>query len=304
MIMADTPSTSSAATSDAASSSRRYCSEHDRTEPLWGTADTVDVWLCLEYRPVWKARALTDNGLHVATRRWLDETVAAFEARGLKARCQFVRQPGSERAETRLLVTTAGRTRQFSGVGYGFLEGLDLAAELDPARGRQGGTIEPDGPLYLVCTNGQRDLCCARFGLPVYAALRERVGDRVWQVTHLGGHRFAPNVLTLPDGCLYGRVSEASVDDFVARVEAGDVDFPHLRGRTCYSPAVQAAEAALARQGLRLLHVSDADGATTVSFADAHERRSVTLVRSATPRRVLKSCGDEVPEEVHPFVLA
>ena len=67
-------------------------------------------------------------------------------------------------------------------------------------------------PQYFVCTNGQRDLCCARFGLPTYAALRERVGERVWQTTHVGGHRFAPNVLTLPQAALYGRVQPADVD--------------------------------------------------------------------------------------------
>ena len=104
-------------------------------------------------------------------------------------------------------------------------------------------------PQYFVCTNGQRDVCCARFGLPTYAALRERVGGRAWQTTHLGGHRFAPNVLTLPQAALYGRVQPADTDEFVDAVERNGLAAKWLRGRTRYSPEVQAAEAALLARG-------------------------------------------------------
>lgn len=286
----------------AGSGARTYCSEQSPEEPLWGTADPVDVWLCLEYRPAWKGRAITDNALTQPTRLWLDQTVAALAAIGLKARPQFVRQPGIDRNDVRLLVTTANRTFQFSGTGYDFLRELDLAAQLG-----DGGVFGTGGellrePRYLVCTNGQRDLCCARFGLPVYTALADRVGDRVWQVTHLGGHRFAPNVLTLPDACLYGRVTPESVDDFVSKIEAGDLDFRRLRGRTCYQPIVQAAEAVLRRQDVRLLHVNGSADAGSVVFADAHERLTVRMRRTDAAVNVMKSCGDETLEAVHPFI--
>ena len=62
----------------AGSGTRTYCSEQNPEEPLWGTADPVDVWLCLEYRPAWKGRAMTDNALAEPTRLWLDRTVAGF----------------------------------------------------------------------------------------------------------------------------------------------------------------------------------------------------------------------------------
>ncbi|MGE0625369.1 MAG: sucrase ferredoxin [Pseudomonadales bacterium] len=283
------------------SGARTYCSEQNPEEPLWGTADTVDVWLCLEYRPAWKARALTDNALAAPTRQWLEQTVAALAGIGLKARPQFVRQPRIDREDVRLLVTSAGRTARFSGRGYDFLLDLDLPAQLGGGTDFGAGGEMVVEPQYLVCTNGQRDLCCARYGLPIYTELAERVGERAWQVTHLGGHRFAANVLTLPDACLYGRITPETLSDFVSKVEAGEPDFPHLRGRTCYPPIVQAAEAALGRQEVRLLHVDGDEDAGTVVFADAHQRWTVPIRRAESAMKVMKSCGDEA-ELVHPFV--
>ena len=71
-----------------AKAARVYCSEHNNSEPMAGTADTVDAWLCLEYRPTWKAKAQTDNALAPETSSWLQETLARFKADGLKCRPQ------------------------------------------------------------------------------------------------------------------------------------------------------------------------------------------------------------------------
>src|SRR6056297_44484 len=167
-----------------------------------GTADQVDVWLLLEYRAPWKARALEDNDLVEPARRWLDDAVARLAGAGLKARPQFIRRPGDPGDELTLFVGLPGTLVEFSGVGYDFLAAVDLAAVVaDP-----GAFQCLEEARYFVCTNGQRDVCCARFGLPAYAGVQQRVAERAWQVTHLGGHRFAPNVLVLPQGGVYGRV--------------------------------------------------------------------------------------------------
>ena len=194
------------------------------------------------------------------------------------------------------------KTFQFSGRGYDFLRDLDLAGQIDRPDAMAANGEEINAPQYLVCTNGQRDLCCARFGLPVYNALTERVGQRAWQVTHLGGHRFAPNVLTLPDACLYGRVHAGGVDEFLSLTESGAVDFSRLRGRTCYPSVVQAGEACIGRQGMRLLHVDGNDDHASIQFADDASRVTVTVGRSEQPVQVTKSCGDTEPTEVFPFI--
>jgi hypothetical protein len=262
-----------------------------------GTADRVDVWLMLEYRPVWRAKALADAVLDPAIRRWLDDGLAALAAAGFKARPQLVRQPEIDSDRVRLLVGAGERLVEFSGQGYGFLPSVDL-----PAVARNPGAYpQLTEPRYFVCTNGQRDVCCARFGLPAYTALRERVGERAWQVTHLGGHRFAPNVLVLPQGALYGRVTAECVPGLVAGVEAGELVFPLLRGRSRHAPMVQAAEALIGRQGLELDSVDGDDARATVRFAAADGPVEIAIARDTTPLRVLKSCGDAAASEVRPY---
>jgi len=277
-------------------SERAYCSQQHPEEPLAGTAPTVDVWLLLEYRPAWQARATRDNELAAWVRDWLTEAVHALEAVGHRPRLQFVRQPELDMPQTRLLIGARDALVELSGEGYGFLRDVDpLAVASEPHDFPTLGA-----PRYFVCTNGQRDVCCARFGLRTYAALREHAGARVWQVTHLGGHRFAPNVLVLPTGLMYGRVDEGAVPEFVRRVEEGVVDFAHLRGRSRYPPHVQSAEAAAARDGLKLLHVDGNEAQATVTFGDAHESTRVSVRRRAQPLLVNASCGE--PEEpVYPY---
>ena len=269
-----------------------YCCEAAASEPMVGTADTVDVWLLLEYRPTWRAKALEDNALSPDVRAWLQSCVAAYAAQGRKARPQFVRQPEYERTGVTLFVADADGCRRFDAVSYDALATVDLA---------RGGEAVAE-PHYFVCTNAARDRCCGRFGLPVYAALRERVGARVWQTTHVGGHRFAPNVLVLPEGRLYGRVQPADVGDFVATVERGALGARWLRGTSFVAPALQAAEAFVAAAddtpARRGRMESLAPDRFRVSFDDG---RAVTVALGAEIES-LASCGDATPKRLRPFV--
>ena len=134
------------------------------------------------------------------------------------------------------------------------LRALDLVACL----GAGGGPGAPlDRPLYVVCTHGKRDRCCARAGRPLYDALRREAGpDSVWQSTHVGGDRFAGNVVVLPRGLYYGRVDPDDVGALLADQQAGLVDLAHYRGRSAYSFPVQAAEQAV-REAAGLAGIDD-----------------------------------------------
>jgi hypothetical protein len=274
---------------------REYCAEVAAAEgeALAGTAEVVDVWIMLEYVPAWTAKATSDNALNAKAREWLVGLAAAAAARGHKARLQFVRQPELDRTGVTLMVAVDGQLHRVAARDYDALtrhtyEAM-LAAPLETA------------PQYFVCTNGQRDVCCARFGLPTYAALRERVGARVWQTTHVGGHRFAPNVLALPQAALYGRVQPGDVDGFVAAIDAGRLAPQWLRGRTNFAPEMQAAEVALAQRGIGTnspVVVTPIDGGIEVRFG-AH----AVVVRRGERRAVLASCGDE-RKPVAPFLVS
>ena len=81
-----------------------------------------------------------------------------------------------------------------------------------------------DGPVFLVCTNGKRDACCALRGNAVYAALAQHVPpDELWVTSHQAGHRFAANVLLLPWGIQLGRLAPESAVPIVEGARRGIV---------------------------------------------------------------------------------
>ncbi len=75
----------------------------------------------------------------------------------------------------------------------------------------------------LVCTHGSRDVCCSRFGHPIYQELRHgyaaRSGGRlrVWRTSHLGGHRFAPHLLEFPEGRYWCRLKPEALEKLVLK---------------------------------------------------------------------------------------
>jgi hypothetical protein len=74
------------------------------------------------------------------------------------------------------------------------------------------------------------------------------LGDRAIECTHLGGHRFAANVLVLPDNLLFGRVDAAGAAALAAALDAGRLLLEQFRGRCSLTPEQQAAEILLRRE--------------------------------------------------------
>lgn len=151
-------------------------------------------------------------------------------------------------------------------------------------------------PLLLVCTHGKHDRCCARYGRPLARALEELAEQGwVWQSSHLGGDRFAGNVVVLPEGLYYGRVQAADARTLLDEHLAGRIDLPHYRGRSCYSFAVQAAERAV-REETGLVGIDDLELAgvheRTVRFRAAGRVYEVETSEAAGPPAYL-TCGAE-----------
>ena len=189
-------------------SERIYCSEvafAEQAEPA-GSAVHVDAWLLIEYPRVWRPKALADNELAIEVNAHLDELTRQAATQGTRLRVQFIKQAGSgDRAQPQIIYcdTRPEHACYVSSrlADYSALTEITCTQLL---HGALPNASTPDANIYLVCTNGQRDVCCARFGLPLYEQLRMTYGTRIWQTTHLGGHRFAPNLLCLPSGHVYG----------------------------------------------------------------------------------------------------
>jgi hypothetical protein len=153
----------------------------------------------------------------------------------------------------------------------------------------------PDARRYLVCTNGARDPCCAIRGPAVAQTLERARPGQVYECSHLGGHRFAANVLVLPDGLCFGRLDARSAPALADDLEAGRLPLDYLRGRTAYEPEQQAAEI-LVRRELALEGLDDVTLVDGTTFALPDGRRVVARLRAQQlePRRV--SCRDAKTE--------
>ena len=213
------------------------------------------------------------------------DLAAAIEARAGAARDSRARDPTSRAAPratraARWALADTRDGRQQLRWGY-----YDADAELPSCRWTARPASRTTRPLYLVCAHSRHDTCCALRGRPVAAALHEHSPGRVWECSHIGGERFAANVLMLPSGLMYGRVLPFAAAEFVAASEAGEVVGALLRGRIGLPPAAQAALAfgyehlALRRaDSLRVVDTSRVeDGRAIVHLAGPHGELEVTV---------------------------
>jgi hypothetical protein len=107
--------------------------------------------------------------------------------------------------------------------------------------GEDQGSVSTE-PVYLVCTHGRHDACCAVRGRPVAAALASAYPERTWECSHIGGDRFAANVVVLPHGLFYGHVPPTRALELARQYDEGAVVPDLLRGSGTFAPPVQAAQ--------------------------------------------------------------
>ncbi len=191
------------------------------------TAPPARRWLLIEQPGPWGRDALLQSRFDAAVAPLLAE-----RARAAGLRIQMVRRPGDRLADS-------GRRWAVADVTPGgcWVRWSTRSADADlldvPLDGSVG--MDHEGPSYLVCTHGGHDACCAVRGRPLARSLPAAGPADVWETSHLGGDRFAANVLVLPTGHLYGQVT----GDGAALVQAhgrGEVLLGQLRGRAGLTP--------------------------------------------------------------------
>lgn len=241
----------------------------ERADPLAGSAPPTRRWLLLEHPGPWRTEAIAGAGidpdvLSVLTRR-----------AGSDTRILLVRRPGRlDRRAARHWILTGLDSATATGP---WRQDNDLLNAADAMIDTSVPGIEQSGPVILVCTHGVHDVCCALRGRPVASALASRWPDLVWECSHIGGDRFAPNLIMLPDGFYYGNLDP---DTALTTVEAhlGDtVLADHLRGMSRFLPPVQAAVIA-AHQRFGPLGPSDVTVLATEHIGPHHGHGSETFV--------------------------
>lgn len=268
-------------------------------EPLAGTATPYGRWLLVERPGSWALDRLMD-GVPPAL---LAKLGALSVEHGVQP--QMIRRRRGRYAPERVTVYLASSTAPVPWLVRHEVDDLDALLDLDLdtlTADAAPGTTEP-GPVYLACTHGQFDPCCARYGNPVAAAAAEVGGERAWQSSHVGGCRFAGNLVSLPDGYVFGHLDAATAAAAVRARDDGELLLDHLRGRAGLPPAAQAAEVLLRRK----LGLTVAAGVVTTPIADhtavvEHGGRSWRVtVRAEEGAARLAACSEAAatPSTIH-----
>jgi hypothetical protein len=126
----------------------------------------------------------------------------------------------------------------------GMAEGVPPALGDDSGLGDDSALGDDSGPLFLVCAHARRDRCCGRLGTVLARELAARYPERVWETTHLGGHRHAANLALLPHGLYYGPCDLAAALGAIDAYQRGEVTAHRYRGRAGHDEAWQQAEQA------------------------------------------------------------
>lgn len=210
-------------------------------EPLAGTASTIRHWLLIEHPGPWGRDGLLDARLPAG----LGRELRALERR-TGARVLLIRKPDRfpEYGDDRLICI--GVDTREAWLGSAVLDRIEDAACLDPRERASFAGDRAGAPLFVVCTHGRRDPCCAERGRPLAEVAAAAGRDAVWESTHVGGDRFAGNLVAFPHGLYFGRVEPEEVADLMRAYGDGTIAPLHrYRGRSSDAFHIQAADLAV-----------------------------------------------------------
>lgn len=279
-------------------------------ESLVGTAPRADVWFLLEYHGRWGKKAFEESEIPDAVKEHVSAQLKGIS----QSKLLLIKQPREDNVRgfaffAALATADPPTLYRFQLNEYEDLLSYNLAGivarkpEFDDSISRE--------PVFVNCTNGLRDQCCALHGVASYWALQNQFPGKVWESTHHGGHRFAGNFIHLPYGLSYGRLRKENAASVLQAGLEGRIALDHFRGRTIYPDPIQAAEILL-RKELNINGVDDALVTRERRLDDYHwqvELRAnekpyeLTIEKQDTGKRVHVSCGDEKLQPVVEYQL-
>lgn len=227
--------------------------------PLIGTAGCYDTVLVFELQSPWTPRLVGSR----ASDARLDAAIATIASQHPSVRLLAV-EPAAERDTTTVLWFARAPgpfggypRREFALTRNELpelleqLAGASQAPDVVRALNCEVASDAASSRDILVCTHGARDACCGKFGYPLYLELAQRAATasskaeqiRVWRSSHLGGHRFAPTLLDLPSGRMFGRMKAGDANAVVTGGAALRARLPEIyRGRCALPESAQIVE--------------------------------------------------------------
>ena len=250
-----------------------------RSDSLTGTAVPADLFILLEIPQPWSKPALLSEGVPEALRQVVRPLLAS---KSQKVRVHLIaNEQTSTQTQRRVLIfrrpallaanpINAGLGNQLAGdynaweiqVGTPTEMAAALSSFLHKAAPTQHIGQWRTRPLpgclprhLMICTHASHHECCGIYGYPFYQAAIARIQQlgltqhiQPWQISHIGGHRFAPTLIDFPQGRYYGNLDEGSLQCLLKQRGAIAPLLSTYRGWSLLSKPLQLLEAALFQQ--------------------------------------------------------
>lgn len=211
-----------------------------RHDSLIATAPPAERWLLIECRLPWPRIALNALGAELGG-------MVTRLCRSAGIRPVLIRRHGRiDQTTPRRWALIDSRPGQES-IAWGDLPTDDHL--LNVLAGTAPSTPSTD-PVYLICTHGRHDACCAIRGRPAAAALSAAYPTRTWECSHIGGDRFAANLVFLPHSLFYGHATDTRAIELATEYDKGLVVPDLLRGSGAVPAPAQAAQHFARQAGL------------------------------------------------------
>ncbi len=213
------------------------CSTNSRQnhEQWLGSASPAQVWIALSHPKPWGPSALASIDIGDQNRKHLTNIFSLYS----DSRIQIITQTNSP--EIVLFFAVAfehdQRLYRIPLTNYDNIRDLSWQDIIDnkPAYQKY---LSPT-PIYLICTNDQHDPCCGKWGQALFDQASST--ENLWQCSHLGGDRFAANVVSLPAGNYYRQVDEAALQSVITAEKQNTIYIDQFAGRSCYDRISQVA---------------------------------------------------------------
>lgn len=278
-------------------------------EHLYGTAPRVDNWFLLEYNGHWNKDALLQSTLSEKVKDCINKLLDSFQ----NSRLQLIKRDGNSSEDISFYYIKSSEFEpnlyKFSLNNYDDIINLDIKNLIETGEIRDS---ESDEKIMLVCTHGAYDTCCGRLGVPVYNQIKENKDVSVWSTTHVGAHRLSANIVTLPEGIYYGRVSPDNVNHVIESHLKGEIYLDCFRGRSCYSQTSQVSDyflrdkiGKLGIYDIKWEYEKDRDSYTNVEFKVPSNNLvyGISTVVLNDAIKVFPNCADNDPKYLPLFLF-
>lgn len=151
------------------------------------------------------------------------------------------------------------------------------------------------GDHLFVCTHANRDERCGIWGIPFYQALQEQIKEQdaiaeVYQISHVGGHKFAATCLIYPQGIWYGNLRAEDAARLVAEHLNEERLLPeYYRGRLGTTSCQQVAEAAAATILLKVYSEYESLSVNVREEDNQAHAQALAVVRDSKGYRKIKA---------------